>query len=131
MVCENSAKWKQDNREGVRENYRKQYGERSTPFNLRNARRKERDKAVGGTFTVDDIEILMKRTTRPLCESPLWRGPPRRPAITRTTSYRSSGRGAHDIQADGQLLCPNCNRRKGTKTDGSGGGALSRGREPK
>lgn len=109
------GKWKNANRERVRENDRKQYANDPAPFNTRNARRKERDKQVGGTFTVDDIDILMKEQ-RGLCANPHCG------ADLSMTGYHADHvvpvvkGGSHDIR-NRQLLCPPCNHRKGIMTN--------------
>lgn len=110
-----SRKLKIENKEEVNARYRRQYAKDPTPFIVRNKRRSERNKQVGGQFTVEDRSALFQ-IQRGLCANPYCQvdlGATGFHADHKTPVVRS---GSHD-PTNRQLLCPECNHRKGTRTN--------------
>lgn len=92
-----------------------QYAKDPTPFLVRAKRRDERDAAVGGEFSQDDRADLFKKQCG-ICANPFCR------ADLSKTGFQSDHKvpviqgGSHN-PSNRQLLCPPCNRRKGTMTN--------------
>lgn len=94
-----------------RDEERSRYARDPKPFIVRNKRREERDRAVGGRFTQADRCALFVRQqgmcANPYCEADL--------SITGFHADHVKPvlmGGSHDI-SNRQLLCPTCNHRKG------------------
>ncbi len=102
---------KEQNREAIRIRYRQQYAEDPTPFIVRNKRRDEREKQVGGEFTAADKSALFQ-LQRGLCANPYCE------IDLGETGFHIDHKtpvvlgGSHD-PSNRQLLCPRCNHRKG------------------
>lgn len=101
--------------EARRQQDRDSYSKNPRPFITRNERRDERDRLVGGKFTVADKCILFSEQSglcaNPFCEADL-----------SVSGFHADHKlpvllgGSHDRE-NRQLLCPTCNHRKGAKTN--------------
>ena len=96
---------------------RAKYAKDPKPFLMRNSRRAERDRAVGGVFTVaDKCKLFADQSgmcANLFCEADLsvvgFHADHKNPVLLG---------GSHDI-SNRQLLCPTCNHRKGAMTNES------------
>lgn len=103
------------NPEQFRERYRRQYAENPLPFIIRQKRRSERDKQVGGTFT-DLDKCALFQIQRGLCANPFCEGDLSVTGFHADHKTPVARGGSHD-PVNRQLLCPTCNHRKGTMTN--------------
>jgi 5-methylcytosine-specific restriction endonuclease McrA len=107
--------FKVKNREQVRSRYRESYAADKTPFLARQKRRQQRDAQVGGSFTkVDQCalwQVQAGRCANPFCGADL--------SLTQfhTDHIIPVALGGSHDRINRQLLCPNCNHRKGALTN--------------